>query len=179
MAASKAFSSSARSAKLLRFIVEETLTGNADGLKEYTLGAKGLERGDAFDPRIDPIVRAEASRLRTRLALYYGDEGKTDELVISLPKGSYVPVFEDRSSIVSATAPVVVVSNTPWKLAVVVLAAVALAAGSLAWHVTRPVHRTLTRLGVELRSSGSLRINRWSRRGDLPGWNANCVRRSG
>src|SRR5947209_20423746 len=78
---SKAFASSGRSANLLRFVVEETISGNTDQLKEYTLGAKALDRGDDFDPRIDPIVRAEASRLRTRLALYYGAEGRADSLV--------------------------------------------------------------------------------------------------
>ena len=71
---SKAFASSARSGKVLRFLVEETLNGNAGELKEYTIGAQALERGDSFDPRTDPIVRAEASRLRTRLALYYATE---------------------------------------------------------------------------------------------------------
>jgi len=59
---SKAFAPSSRSASLLRFVVERNLDGNADQLKEYTLGAKALGRGDGFDPRIDPIVRAEASR---------------------------------------------------------------------------------------------------------------------
>jgi hypothetical protein len=51
---SKAFASSARSGKLLRFLVEGTLNGNADELKEYTLGVKALERRDSFDPRTDP-----------------------------------------------------------------------------------------------------------------------------
>src|SRR5437773_2634464 len=93
---SKAFAPSSRSASLLRFVVEEMINGNADQLKEYTLGAIALGRGDTFDPRIDPIVRAEASRLRNRLTLYYGTEGQDDPLVIFLPKGSYVPVFEPR-----------------------------------------------------------------------------------
>ena len=78
-------------------VVEGTLNGNAGELKEYTIGAQALERGDSFDPRTDPIVRAEASRLRTRLALYYATEGLSDAVAISLPKGSYVPVFETRT----------------------------------------------------------------------------------
>ena len=67
MLSSSAFRRAERSSALLRFIVEQTLGGQADRLKEYTLGAEALGRGESFDPRTDPVVRAEASRLRTRL----------------------------------------------------------------------------------------------------------------
>lgn len=92
---SSAFRSAGRSAQLLRFLVEETLAGRADRLKDYTLGAEALGRGENFDPRTDPIARVEASRLRSRLELYYATEGKTDAIRIALPRGGYVPVFED------------------------------------------------------------------------------------
>jgi hypothetical protein len=68
---SSVFKKAERSSALLRFIVEQTLAGRADRLKEYTLGAEALGRGESFDPRADPVVRAEASRLRTRLEQYY------------------------------------------------------------------------------------------------------------
>ena len=67
-----------RSSALLRFIVEQTLDGHADRLKEYTLGAEALARGESFDPRTDPVVRAEVSRLRTRLEQYYDTIGGGD-----------------------------------------------------------------------------------------------------
>ena len=67
-----------------------------DRLKDYTLGAEALGRGDDFDRRTDPIARVEASRLRSRLELYYATEGASDPVIITLPKGSYVPVFENR-----------------------------------------------------------------------------------
>ncbi len=94
---SKAFENAARSSALLRFLVEETLNGRADRLKEYTLGAEALGKGESFDPRVDPIVRAEASRLRSRLERYYGNEGGTDPVVIELPKGSYAPQFRAQA----------------------------------------------------------------------------------
>ena len=47
----------ARSQALLRFLVQETVQGRSDRLKEYTLGAEGLGQGETFDPRTDPIVR--------------------------------------------------------------------------------------------------------------------------
>jgi hypothetical protein len=90
---SSVFRRAERSTALLRFIVEQTLQGHADRLKEYTLGAEGLGRGDSFDPRSDPVVRAEASRLRARLEQYYETSGRDDPISIALPKGSYVPQF--------------------------------------------------------------------------------------
>ncbi len=86
-----------RSSALLRFVVEQTLAGHADRLKEYTLGAEALGRGAAFDPRVDPIVRAEASRLRARLDEYYEDEGQQHTVRLVLAKGSYVPQFRSQT----------------------------------------------------------------------------------
>ena len=94
---SPTFRGAERSRSLLRFIVQEGLQGRADRLKEYTLGSEALGRGEQFDPRTDPIARVEASRLRSRLDVYYATEGVSDTVRISLPKGGYTPVFEVRS----------------------------------------------------------------------------------
>jgi serine/threonine-protein kinase len=91
--ASPLFESAARSRALLKFLVEQTVANRASQLKEYTLGSEALGRGESFDPRTDPIVRAEASRLRGRLERYYAGDGLADAVVIVLPKGSYVPQF--------------------------------------------------------------------------------------
>src|SRR5687768_9573499 len=106
---SSLFKRAERSSALLRFIVEQTLEGHADRLKEYTLGAEALARGESFDPRTDPVVRAEASRLRTRLEQYYETIGGSDPVLVTLPKGSYVPQFVPRPAPIeeaaSATSP--------------------------------------------------------------------------
>ena len=94
---SAAFRGAERSTALLRYVVGRALEGDADRLKEYTLGVEALGRGEGFDPRTDPIVRAEASRLRTRLERYYGSEGRHDPIDIVLAKGSYVPQFLPRT----------------------------------------------------------------------------------
>jgi Tol biopolymer transport system component len=94
---SRSFASAERSRGLLRFVVEHALDGDSPRLKEYTLGSEALGRGEAFDPRTDPIVRAEASRLRGRLERYYATEGASDDVLIVLPKGSYAPRFENRA----------------------------------------------------------------------------------
>ncbi len=95
---SATFRTAERSRRLLRFIVDETLQGRADRLKDYTLGAEALGRGDDFDPRVDPVARVEASRLRSRLDVYYATEGADDEVRILLPKGGYVPRFIARAT---------------------------------------------------------------------------------
>ena len=76
---------------LLRYIVEETLAGRGNELKEYTLGVAVLGRGSQFDPRLDSIVRVQASKLRARLAAYYKVPELNDSILIELPRGSYEP----------------------------------------------------------------------------------------
>ena len=81
----------------LRYIVERALDGTADDVKEYSIGVDVFDRGDAFDPRTDTIVRVHAGRLRKKLAEYYATDGDADPVVIEVPKGGYVPLFRCRS----------------------------------------------------------------------------------
>src|SRR5260370_37021609 len=62
MLTSPAFSSAARPSRLLRFLVQETIDGRGDSLKEYTLGTSVLGRPPSFDPRTSTIARFKASR---------------------------------------------------------------------------------------------------------------------
>src|SRR3982751_2602646 len=84
--------------RFLRYVVEETLAGRGAQIKEYSLGAEVFARGDAFDPRIDPIVRVQARNLRARMVKYYAGPGEDEAIVIDLPKRTYVPVFTSRAS---------------------------------------------------------------------------------
>jgi Tol biopolymer transport system component len=98
------FGNAGRSRALLDYLVREAVSGRADRLKEYTIGSEGLGRGDSFDPRTDTIVRAEASRLRSRLERYYAADGKADPLAIVLPKGSYILEFQERKASAESAA---------------------------------------------------------------------------
>lgn len=98
MLSGPAFVNSDRLSRFLQFIVDQVLQGNADQLKEYSLGIAVFDRKESFDPRVDPIVRVEASRLRNRIKQYYENEGRQDEIVVELTKGSYVPVFLKKSA---------------------------------------------------------------------------------
>ena len=91
--ASEAFSRAPRQASFLRYVVERTIDGCTDELKEYAIALQVFERPPSYDPRIDSTVRVEAAKLRQRLERYYVDEGSADPLRISIPKGSYVAHF--------------------------------------------------------------------------------------
>jgi tetratricopeptide (TPR) repeat protein len=93
---SRVFVHSHRIRRFLQFVVEECLLGRQHRLKEYLIGMEVFNRLEAFDPRVDSIVRVEARRLRAKLEEFYLTEGREDELRIELRKGSYVPLFEYR-----------------------------------------------------------------------------------
>lgn len=93
IAASTFFSESDRLRRFLVFATEASLSGDAASLKEYVLGREVFDRGGDYDPRLDPIVRVEARRLRSKLTGYYEGPGVADEVRIEFEKGSYVPLF--------------------------------------------------------------------------------------
>jgi TolB-like protein/Flp pilus assembly protein TadD len=97
--ASRAFAGSRRLRRFLSFAVEQALAGQSNELKEYTLGVEVFDRDSSYDPRIDPIVRVEARRLRAKLKSYYEQEGAGDPLVVTIPEGSYVPRFSARAAV--------------------------------------------------------------------------------
>src|ERR1700688_3581545 len=102
--ASAAFAQSDRMCRFLRMVVEYSLENRAGELKEYPIALQVFDRKPSFDPRMDPIVRVEARRLRTKLGHYYEREGVDDEIRIELPKGNYAVRFSRRP----ASAPVAV-----------------------------------------------------------------------
>ena len=90
---SRTVARSERLARFLEFTVSETLAGHSDQLKEFVIGVEVFDRKQEYDPRLDPIVRVEARRLRMKLKKYYETEGTHDTLRIEYPKGSYAPAI--------------------------------------------------------------------------------------
>lgn len=87
------FSHSRRFPSFLRFVIDHTLAGQTDSLKERTLGIEIFGRDANYDTASDPIVRVTAAEIRKRIAQYYQEPGHEGELRVSLPAGSYVPQF--------------------------------------------------------------------------------------
>jgi TolB-like protein len=96
------FTESAILRKFLSFIVQETILGRANRLKEYTIAINVLEKPLNFNPQENGIVRIHAGRLRRALSQYYNEMGSDDQIVITIPKGKYVPFFANRSNPIEA-----------------------------------------------------------------------------
>jgi hypothetical protein len=94
MLASPYFSHSKRFPNFLRFVVNHTLNGTVDNIKERTLGIEIFGRDASYDTASDPIVRVTAAEIRKRTAQYYQDPEHREELRITLASGSYVPQFQ-------------------------------------------------------------------------------------
>src|ERR1700723_1400089 len=90
---SPGFISSARLCRFLTHIVNRTIDGDIDSLKEFSIAMEVFDRSSEYDPNIDAIVRVEARRLRAKLKAYYEGQGTVDPVLIGLRPGSYVPVF--------------------------------------------------------------------------------------
>ena len=91
--ASTHFCNSKRYPTLLQHIVENTLAGNLDLLKERTLGVEVFDRLPSYDTGTDTIVRYTAGEVRKRLLLYYSEHASSSGIRIFLPAGSYVAEF--------------------------------------------------------------------------------------
>jgi hypothetical protein len=82
--------------RLLKFLADKSLAGEADQLKEYAVAIDGLGKNPSCDPRHNSAVRIQVGRLRQKLAEYYRTEGIHDEFVIDLPKGRFKLTCEPR-----------------------------------------------------------------------------------
>jgi len=104
--ASPAFQNSKRYAAVLKFIVDWTLEGSGDRLKERTIGIEVFERLPDYDTSADHVVRSAVAEVRKRLAQYYL-QGPRGELRIDIPAGCYVPQFRwpEESSLSGLATP--------------------------------------------------------------------------
>src|SRR5262245_4574163 len=107
---SQVFSRSQQLRRFLAFIVEQQLAGHGHSIKESVLAHELYGKGTDFDGGADPVVRVDARRLRDKLREFY--DGRSEPIVISLPKGSYVPVFEANSESSAQTAPPVALAKS-------------------------------------------------------------------
>ncbi len=95
---SETFHSAAVLRRLLRFLADKALSGEADQLNEYSIGVDALGKPSNYDPREDAIVRLHIGRIRQKLGDYYRNEGKDDPLILELPKGRFKLKWEVRSA---------------------------------------------------------------------------------
>jgi Tol biopolymer transport system component len=117
--------------RFLKYVVETTVEGKAALIKEYVIALEVFDKSDAYDPREDSTVRTEASKLRARLSRYYENEGQEDPVIISVPKGGYVPVFQGRRDEIEAVSST---ARRPGQSRLIAAAlAAAIAGGGIFW----------------------------------------------
>ncbi len=85
-----------RDRTFLRYVVEEALAGRGDRIKAYSIAIEAFGRDASFDPQSDPVVRIEAGHVRRALERYYLTAGASDPVLITIPIGTYVPLFAKR-----------------------------------------------------------------------------------
>jgi TolB-like protein/Flp pilus assembly protein TadD len=92
------FINAGKLAAFLEYVITKSLAGEAEHIKEYTIGVEVFGKPESFDPRLDTLVRVQASNLRGRLEKYYSGQGLEDPIRIELPRGTYVPVVRSMKT---------------------------------------------------------------------------------
>lgn len=93
---SEVFISSFRAKALLNYLISKYEKGEDSDFSSYTIALEVFERDQDFDASIDPIVRVQMGRLRVLLSKYYLQEGKEEDVIINIPRGSYRPRFSEN-----------------------------------------------------------------------------------
>lgn len=88
----------------LQYVIGKTLAGQAEEIKGYTVATEVLGRREDFDQATDPVVSIQANKLRRALERYYLVTGQNDFIRIDLPKGAYVPTFQQQSGLTGASS---------------------------------------------------------------------------
>lgn len=152
IASSTAFHRSPRQRELLLYICERSLQNHPELLREQLIGCGVFGRKADYNPGEDNIVRVEIRQLRKRLDDYFTNEGKDEPLVIHIPKGAYVPVFEPREPAVLVGSPQVLPSKPAtsqwwWLGAAAVILVALLATCFWLWRDNRDKDRRLAAMG--------------------------------
>jgi|GEM_PF-749475 len=102
---SSEFVAAKRRRQFLRYVVEQSLNGESDRIKQYTIAVEALGFGENFDPQTNSVVRIQGRRLRLALDQYYDEQGLEDPILIKIPKGTYVPRFVEKKATWSRARP--------------------------------------------------------------------------
>jgi hypothetical protein len=105
MVSSKTFKTSEVHRNLLTYLAEKSLSGEAQNLKEYTVGLDVFGKPSSYDPRQESVVRMHVGRLRQKLTEYYRTEGTDDTVVVDLPKGGFALTFAAKPVVIEPEPP--------------------------------------------------------------------------
>ncbi len=105
--ASPQFARSARLKSFLQYVTRSALLHRAEQVTEQQIGVQVFGRPEAYSAGEDNIVRSQARFLRAKLAEYFDSEaGQEEPMLLTIPKGSYLPHFEARMEMAASQATV-------------------------------------------------------------------------
>ena len=133
----------------LEFTAEKVIRGEDAGVTEFVVGTEALGKPPEFDPRLDPVVRACARRVRKKLGRYYVTEGANDPVRLTIHRQQYLPDFVRRKR------------NLRRLLPAAFLAGLTVGIVLLAWGLYRiwPLHRTGTAMQAVEGNAGNAILN--------------------
>ena len=138
---SKALKGSELHRNLLTYLADKSLSGDAQQLKEYTVGLDVFGKPASYDPRQESVVRMHLGRLRQKLAEYYRTEGIDDPVIVDVPKGGFSVTFSPRPEAAPRRTffPGILGAPSAFTLAavLVILVAAVVSAGVVAMRVSR------------------------------------------
>ncbi len=111
------FQKGTRLRDLLQYLTEQTIHGHAHELTEQHIGNVLFHKPSDYSPLEDSSVRVHARQLRLKLHEYFDEEGRDEPLILSIPKGSYTPIFKPATKAASSIAEAgpAVSSAVPWR----------------------------------------------------------------
>jgi hypothetical protein len=98
------FQKSTRLRELLEHVTERTIHGHTYELTEQQIGSKLFHKPSGYSSLEDSSVRVHARQLRLKLHEYFDEEGRNEPLILSIPKGSYTPIFKPAPKAVNSLA---------------------------------------------------------------------------
>ena len=137
---SQTFRNAESQRRLLSYLAEKSLSGEADQLKEYTVGLEAFGKPESYDPQHDASVRIQAGKLRQKLEEYYRSEGRDDPVLVSFPKGRFRLQFAGAPPTRDVPPP-----QRFWKLAAAALAVCLVLALAGMWRIRQRGLPELTR----------------------------------
>jgi hypothetical protein len=157
--ASRSFAKSALLSRFLLYVSEREITGKTTEISEHQIGVQVFGRRPGYNPGEDNIVRNYARQLRHRLDQYFLEEGREEELRVTIPRGKYVPVYSpnhfqswpllvvpehetDSGGVLETLVPVppaAVPAQPPRRLPWLVLCFATLLVLAIAWPIARRV----------------------------------------
>jgi hypothetical protein len=98
------FQKSTRLRELLEHVTERTIHGHAHELTEQQIGSTLFHKPSGYSSLEDSSVRVHARQLRLKLHEYFDEEGRNEPLILSIPKGTYTPIFKPATKAASLIA---------------------------------------------------------------------------